>query len=68
MEANLKLELSDNDANRLHEAQQAVNLADSPLLALASADNPLLAEIGLELLAKLREVDLRLTRLKSYLP
>lgn len=55
--------LCESDVLAIHEAQQAVNLAVSPVQALASANNPLLAEIGLDLIAQMKEIDSKLTRI-----
>lgn len=59
----MKTKLSESDVQAIHEAQQAVNLAVSPVQALACASNPLLAEIGLDLISHLKEIDLKLTRI-----
>ncbi len=55
--------LNENDIMAIHEAQQAVNLAVRPVQALASASNPLLAEIGLDLISQIKEIDSKLTRI-----
>lgn len=55
--------LNEKDILAIHEAQQAVNLAVSPVLALASSNNPLLAEIGLDLISQIKEIDSKLTRI-----
>lgn len=55
--------LNTKDTQLLAEAQQAVNLAVSPVRALASSENVLLAEIGLDLIKQLNLIDEKLTRL-----
>lgn len=55
--------LNENDIMAIHEAQQAVNLAVRPVQELASASNPLLAEIGLDLISQIKEIDSKLTRI-----
>ena len=55
--------LNENDIMDIHKAQQAVNLAVRPVQALASSSNPLLAEIGLDLISQIKEIYSKLTRI-----
>lgn len=57
--------LDHHDIQAIHEAQQAVNLAVSSVQGLASTNNPLLAEIGLDLISQLKVIDIKLTRLST---
>jgi hypothetical protein len=63
----MTIELTPSDIQAVLEAQQAVNLAVAPVQALASADNPLLAEISIDLISQLREIDQKLTRIATLI-
>lgn len=63
----MTLELTSDDIRAVQEAQQAVNLAVAPVQALASVDNPLLAEISLDLISQLREIEQKLTRITTLI-
>ena len=55
--------LCEKDIQIIHEAEKSVNLAVSSIQSLSSVNNPLLVEIGLDLLIKIKEIDLKLTRI-----
>lgn len=55
--------LTEQDINRLHEAQQSVDLAVAPIRAITNADDPLLAEFGLELCEQINKIHSKLNRL-----
>lgn len=57
--------LSTKDQENLRRAQQSTSLAVSALRQLASADNPLLAEIAIDQLEALAKIDLKMQRLLS---
>lgn len=63
----MTIELTPSDIQAVLEAQQAINLAVAPVQALASADNPLLAEISIDLISQLREIDQKLTRIATLI-